>query len=273
MEIHSNHVFAIPSSNNPSVILSMAQTLQVDNRTITPGEIIPLLASYQMLPCLWRELIIDSAIAPIELTLEEHKSAQKQFYEKHQLTTPAECQAWGIRYGMTLQQLEALATRELRIEKFKVATWGGKLESYFLARKSKLDKVIYSLLRTNSAEIAQELYFRIQAGEQSFAELAREYSNGPEAQTGGLVGPVELSRPHPTLGKMLSISQPGQLWSPTRIGEWFAIVRLEKFLPASLDDAMRQQLLDSLFETWLAEQVQQLSVVESQDSQKGLVAV
>ncbi len=129
------------------------------------------------------------------------------------------------------------------------------MESYFLTHKSKLDKVVYSLLRTPQQEIATELYFRIESGEQSFAELAREYSQGSEAQTGGLLGPIELTQPHPTLAKMLSISQPGQLWSPIQLGEWFVILRLEKFIPAVLDDTMCQQLLNGLFESWIQQEI------------------
>jgi hypothetical protein len=56
---------------------------------------------------------------------------------------------------------------------------------------------------------------------------------------------------------MLSVSQPNQLWHPTRIEEWTVIVRLEKLIPAVLDEPMRQKLLDNLFQTWLSEQVKQ----------------
>lgn len=251
----------------------MTQAVWIDNRTITETPILELLAKYRMMPQLWRESIIDSAIAEIELTAQEQHLAVVQFYFLHQLTTSEARAAWAQYYGMTLQQLEALAKREFKIEKFKQTTWSHRLESYFLTHKSKLDKVIYSLLRIDSAEIAQELYFRISAGEQTFAELARSYSTGPEAQTGGLVGPVELSTPHPDLAKILSMSQPGQLWTPTRLGEWFVIVRLEKLIPAQLDEAMRQQLLDSLFETWLEEQLHQFHAVRLQNDRQGLVAV
>jgi parvulin-like peptidyl-prolyl isomerase len=114
------------------------------------------------------------------------------------------------------------------------------------------------LIRTKEVGLAQELYFRIQDDGQPFADLARQYSEGQEAQTGGLIGPVELSVPHPALARILSISQPGQLWPPTRVGEWFVVVQLEKFFPARLDDPTRQRLLDELFNTWLIERVQGL---------------
>jgi hypothetical protein len=54
---------------------------------------------------------------------------------------------------------------------------------------------------------------------------------------------------------MLSISQPGQLWSPIQLGEWFVILRLEKFIPAVLNDVMRQQLLNGLFEGWIQQEI------------------
>jgi parvulin-like peptidyl-prolyl isomerase len=237
----------------------MTELLRVGDQIVTEQDIIPLLAGYRMLPQLLQEILIDQAIAPFTCTPEEQAAAQQRFAEQNQITSPQILQAWLNHHGMTLPQLEALTVRELRIEKFKRATWGNKLESYFLSRKGQLDKVIYSLIRTKELEVAQELYFRIQEGEQTFAELARQYSLGPEAQTDGLIGPVELSTPHPSLARLLGVSQPGQLWAPTQIGEWVVIVRLEKFIPAQMDDGMQQRLLQELFQKWLQEQISQLS--------------
>lgn len=241
----------------------MKQVLQIGNCRITGSEIFPLLASYQMLPELRRYFITDSVIKAIELTVEEANNALKQFVENNQITTHEQHAAFLQQEGMTQGQLEALATRELRIEKFKIATWGNRIESHFLANKSQFDKVVYSLLRTDSMEVAQELFFRIQDGEQSFAECARLYSIGQEAQTGGLIGPVELSAPHPALARMLATLQPGELLPPTPIIEWVVILRLEKLIPAQLDDAMRSFLLNQMFEAWLTEEISktQLSII------------
>lgn len=231
--------------------------LQVGERTIALKEVVPLLTSYRMLPQFFREVLIEKIISEISCTSEEIAIATEQFAKKHQLNSETILLNWLERYGMTTEQLVDIAVKELLIEKFSCATWESKLESHFLSQKPKLDKVVYSLLRTTGQEVATELYFRIESNEQTFAELAREYSQGLEAQTGGLLGPIELTGPHPTLAKMLSISQPGQLWSPIQLGEWFVILRLEKFIPAVLNDTMRQQLLNGLFESWIQEQVQQ----------------
>lgn len=232
---------------------------QVSSKIIPIQDIPLLLSRYQLLPQLWRGIIIDEAIADYSCTEAERQLAMKQFEVQQHINSESDREAWLQKQGMTIEQMEDLAVRPMRLEKFKVDTWGSKVESYFINRKANFDQVIFSLLRTPDGLLSQEIYFRILEGEESFSQLAGQYSKGPEANTGGVIGPVPLSNLNPSLAKILSISKPGQLWSPTRIEEWFAIVRLEKFLPASLDAAMRQRLLNEMFETWLQDQITKLA--------------
>lgn len=238
-------------------------TIQDTNRSLaelyqqTIQSLMPLLANYQLMPQLVCEGVIDHAIANVECTLEEINAACQQFYQQWNLTTDEQQQIWQSHCGLNQTQFEKMTTRALRIEKFKQTTWGHKLESHFLERKQELDRVIYSLLRTKDQDIAQELFFRISDGEQSFAEVAQQYSEGSEAETGGLVGPVELGTLHTKLAELLYTSRVGHV-QPFGLGEWCMIVRLEKHIPAQLDDQMRQRLLQEKFDAWLQEQVQQL---------------
>lgn len=237
----------------------METVLQFGDQTITATEIVSKLAGYQMLPQLCRELIIEKAIAGIDLTAEEKSKAIEQFCIKNQLT-PETIDAVKKRHCMTDAQLEVVATKEIKLEKFKQATWGSKLEQYFLQYKPQLDRVIYSLLRTQDMEVAQELFFRIQAGEQSFADCAKEYSQGTEAQTGGLIGPVPISQPHPIIAQKLATIQPGRVLPPMKLENWMVILRLEQLIPAQFDETMQSTLLNYLFEQWLVEQLQQTPI-------------
>lgn len=237
--------------HNPDLLLE-----QLQRQTLTSQEILTLLRRYGMLPHLLQELLIDQAVASIQLTDDELLQARQQFCHQHQLESETALHDWLTTRALSRDSLDAIASRSLRLERYKQKTWGHKLEPYFLQRKSRLDRVVYSLIRVKEVEIAQELFFRIQESEQSFSDLAQTYSQGAEAQTGGLIGPVELSVPHPTLANLLASSQPGQLIPPTRMGEWIVIVRLEQFLPAQLDDSMRQRLLNELCDGWLQEQIQ-----------------
>ncbi|WP_315789597.1 peptidylprolyl isomerase [Fischerella sp. JS2] len=232
------------------------QTLQVGNEVLQADQLLSLLHRYQLLPQVLRAKVIDEAIALLSCTQADKQAAIASFMARHQLTSPEEQQAWLQQHQLTEAEMQELAIRPVLIQKFQLAMWGNKLESYFLQRKANLDQVVYSLIRTKDEGLAQELYFRICEGEQSFASAAQKYSQGPEAQTGGVLGPVPLSQPHPIIQQILSVSQPGQLWEPRAIADWFVIIRLEKLMPAQLNDAMQQQLLDELFEIWIQKQVQ-----------------
>lgn len=236
----------------------MHQVLRVNAQTIVAEKVIARLVRYRMLTQFLREVIIDQAIGSVPYTAKEQANDCQPFYEQYRLTSDTAKQEWLEQYSMKPDELESLAARQQQIEKFKQATWGKRLGTYFLSRKASLDTVIYSLIQIGNAEVARELYFRLESSEQSFAEIARSYSQGVEAKTGGLVGPIELGRVPPQLAKMLRVSYPGQLWHPTRLGDHLAIVRLEVLIPACLDEAMRQRLLNELFESWLETQLVEL---------------
>lgn len=236
----------------------MAAVLKIGDSELDVRTLLEQLHQHQLLPRLVQEVVIDQAIEPIDCDPEE---AYKTFCNQRNLLTAEQQQAWQAQNKLTQEQTHLLALREAKIATFKEQTWGSQTESYFLERKINLDRVLYSLIRTKDPSLAQELYFRLNDDGESFADLARHYSEGQEAQTGGLIGPVELGVPHPMIGRMLSVSQSGQLWSPTPIGEWYVITRLEKFVPAQFDASMRQRLLDELFKKWLQE-ITQSTVVQ-----------
>ena len=235
----------------------MSVVLEVDNQVYTAEDLIPLLTKYQMLPKIAQEILIDKAIAEIECSEEENTLTYNQFCQQNQLTSEEQVQAWLDKQRMNRDQLQNLITKRLRIDKYKQQTWSDMVDAHFIKRKSQLDRVVYSLIRVEKPELAQELYFRIKDDENTFSNLAMEYSQGTEAQTGGLIGPVEIDAPHPKIAQILATCQPGQLVPPTRVGEWIVIIRLENYISAKLDDAMRQRMLDELFNRWLNQSVQQ----------------
>jgi parvulin-like peptidyl-prolyl isomerase len=237
----------------------MDSRIQVGDIALDGRALVERLGQYGLLPALVQELMVEQAIAAIALTPAEADQAEADFCQRQQLTTPETQAAWASQRYVTPATLRTVALREARLAKFKAATFQDQVESYFLQRKRTLDKVQYSLLRTKDLGLSQELYFRIQDDGVPFAEVAREYAEGQEAETGGLIGPVELSVPHPNLAQLLAISQPGQLWPPKRIGDWFIIVRLEKFIPAQLDDPTRQRLQEELFKRWVREKMQAIA--------------
>lgn len=235
----------------------MSVVLEVDNQIYTAEDLVPLLTQYQILPKLAQEILTDKAIANIKCSEEENAQIFNQFCQQNQLTSEEQVQEWLDKQGMNREQLQNVITKKLRIDQYKQETWSDQVDAHFIKRKSQLDRVVYSLIRVEKPEVAQELFFRIKDDENTFSALAMEYSQGTEAQTGGLIGPVEINAPHPKIAQILATCQPGQLVPPTRVGEWIVIIRLENYLSAKLDNPMRQRMLDELFNHWLNEAIKQ----------------
>ncbi|MEL6442405.1 MAG: peptidylprolyl isomerase [Cyanobacteria bacterium J06621_8] len=234
----------------------MSVVLEVDNQVYTAEDLVPLLTQYQILPKLAQEILTEKAIADIQCSEEENTSIYNQFCQKNQLGSEEQVQQWLAKQGLNREQLQNIITKKYRLDKFKQEKWSDQIDAHFVKRRAQLDRVVYSLIRVEKPEVAQELYFRIKDDENTFSALAMEYSQGTEAQTGGLIGPVEINAPHPKIAQVLATCQPGQLMPPTRVGEWIVIVRLENYLTAKLDEPMRQRMLDELFGQWLNEAIQ-----------------
>ena len=228
------------------------------NDTMSGAEVMALLKQYALLPQLQRELIIDRSLADVVCSQEEVFSAYKAFYHKYQINSDEDRTQWLERNHFTLDQFEHLVMRTIKLDRFKQNNFNNRVDSYFLQRKAQLDRATYSLLRVKDPHLAQELFFRIQDGEANFTDLVKQYSGGQEAEIGGLVGPHDMTVPHPDLARKIRSLKAGQLAPPVQIADWFVIVRLEKYLPAQLDKDMRGRLIGELYEQWLQGQLNQL---------------
>jgi hypothetical protein len=136
----------------------MTITLQTKNRLFQAEEIIPLLAKYKMLSRFVCESIVDRAIESIELTPEEITQECHNLAKQYQLNTPTARQDWLAYRCLTRSQFIELASRNLKIEKFKQAQWdNNEVGAYFFRHKKRLDRVVYSAIRLREDETAQEL--------------------------------------------------------------------------------------------------------------------
>ena len=132
--------------------------------------------------------------------------------------------------------------------------FAAKAEARFLERKNELDQVVYSLLRLENSFLARELYLQIESGESNFADLAKRYAEGPERNTNGIVGPVSLTQAHPVLVEKLRVAQPGVLLEPFRISDWWLVVRLERYSPATFTEEVSDQMCQEMFDAWIDEE-------------------
>ena len=156
--------------------------------------------------------------------------------------------------GRTEEDVMGRLQHVVRRQHFIRERFSPKAEARFLERKNELDQVVYSLLRLENSFLARELYLQIESGESNFADLAKRYAEGPERNTNGIVGPVSLTQAHPSLVEKLRVAQPGVLLEPFRIADWWLVVRLERYSPATFSDEISDRMCQEMFDAWIAEQ-------------------
>ena len=187
----------------------------------------------------------------VDIDGERVEELLQQFREQHNLSDEQQLSTWLKQRQWSEDDLRIHVNRPEALHRFAKQRFGPGLEEHFLQRKAKLDSVLYSLLRVRDPGLAQELWIQISEGEINFADAAGQHSDGPEAASRGLIGPVALGDLQPELSDRLRTLQQGDIRPPERLGPWFVLLRLEKLNHARLDDAMRKRLLKEQMDTWL----------------------
>jgi parvulin-like peptidyl-prolyl isomerase len=207
-----------------------------------------------LVPLLEKELI-RRELAGVTLSSEKVDESWSTALEHAGLTDPVKLQRHLLEAGLSEADLREKAEFPARLSEHLSNNYLHQAEARFLSRKHELDRVVYSLLRLDDPFLSRELYLRIKEGEANFADLAFEHSQGPERNTKGIVGPVPMNQAHPQLVEKLRTSSPGQLLEPLQIERWWLIIRLESYVPASLDQATAQLMAKELFEQHIQQAV------------------
>ncbi len=143
-----------------------------------------------------------------------------------------------------------LALTDIRLKTYCKENFDHQVETRFLERKQSLDLVVYSLIRIKDILKAKEIYLRLIEQEETFGDLAKKFSEGPEHKARGVIcSPLEQT--HPILANHLSRSKPGEVQYPIKIDGTYLIVRLECLDSAKLDEHMREKMREELFNNWI----------------------
>jgi parvulin-like peptidyl-prolyl isomerase len=120
--------------------------------------------------------------------------------------------------------------------------------------------VVLSRISVAHQEVAEELKCQLKEGAK-FEALAKEHSLTDDRLFNGMMGLVSRSSLPDTLRAAIDLAAPGEIIGPLNLDNGWMLFRLEKVLPASLEDPqLLQTLQDELFQHWLMEKLRQAKV-------------
>lgn len=210
-----------------------------------------------------RQYVLDREIetrADLDVPATLVEQAVVDFRLQNQLTDAKAFQEWLNRNGTNYELFHNQITGSFKLEKLKAQIVEARLQEYFIERKLVLDRVVISRIVVDSKELAEELASQISEGA-SFEQLAREYSKADERVSNGMMGAVSRGTMPDVLRAAIDSANPGDLVGPMEIENYWAIFRVEQLIPATLDDnQLKQALQNELFERWIAEKIQAMTV-------------
>jgi len=202
--------------------------------------------------------VFDEICQAVPISEAEQQGLLQRYLEDQNLSSEAELSDYLEQRGWSQDDLLYFSSKGFKLQRFQEQVFSEEVSLRFLANKLDLDQISYSLIRVTDGDLAFELHQRLQEDEASFEELASAYSEGPERDSQGRIGPVPLNQAHEAVVNKLRTSAPGQLWPPFFLENIWLILRLDHWEGARLDEATHEALLDQLFDDWVDARVAQL---------------
>lgn len=244
-----------------------SSVLTIDGQPIIAPQVFAYLQSCGRLQGFVTEILRQHVIAQEfktrqELTIDPFlvEQALVNFRVENKLTDPQDFQQWSAKNPSAYAGFRNETIYQLKIDKLKELVAKPKLQEYFIERKLFLDRVVLSQIAVADRELAEELRSQIMENSDSFEQLAREHSLTEDRIANGMMGPLSRGRLKESLRAAIDCASPGEIIGPIDMEKHYCLFRVEQFLPATLAGELEKQLLNEIFDRWLGQKMQKMTV-------------
>ena len=200
--------------------------------------------------------IIDQAATERNIVIapEENEAEADSIRHGKRLEKAADTLAWLEDQMITAEEWEAGIRNRLLAQKLAANLFDKEVESYFAQNRLDFDQFILYQIVVPYQQLAQEIYYQIEEEEISFYEAAHLYDidEGRRYRCGyeGKIGRWSLP---PNLAEAIGNANIGQVVGPIATEEQkYHILMIEEFIPAELTPERHQDIVNRLFQEWLA---------------------
>ena len=202
----------------------------------------------------------EAALSAQGMTLQRYRDRIKAELQKSQLVNKE------IRGRVSVPPEEVDHYYELHREDFKTGERVTVRDIFFRVEPTDNDEEV-ARIRGKAAEVRQ-----LAVGGRGFEELAKQFSEGPGADKGGLLGTFARGELEGEMEPVAFSLSPGQLSEVVRTDKGFYILRVDKIEPPgyrSLDEArdqiretLYQKAVEQRFQDWLSKDLRERHSVE-----------
>jgi parvulin-like peptidyl-prolyl isomerase len=197
--------------------------------------------------------------AKIQPTIAELQQAADRFRIVNKLESAEATNKWLQDYCLSVDDFEDIITQEILYNKLAQHLFGDRVEQLFHQNFLDYSKAIVYEVILEDRDLAMEIFYSLQEGDLSFAEVANRYISDPELRRrGGYIGNVTRKQLRPEISAAVFAAKPPQLIKPAITAVGVHLIQVVEIVEPQLDEQLRQQILTEMFDRWLAERTAEI---------------
>jgi parvulin-like peptidyl-prolyl isomerase len=233
-----------------------------NNFTIAPEDILlQVKLSCQVLKIteeiLSRHIIMTEASkVGIEASNKELQQAADRIRIDEDLRDASATLRWLEQQQLSVDDFEQIAMMRVLTKKLSHHLFLDKIESFFsMYQLDYAGAILYEVVVENG-DLALELYYAVCTGEETFANIARRYSQDLELRRiGGYLGKRARKEMDPAISAAVFAATPPQVLKPILTARGFHLVFVEELVQPLLNEEIRLKILTHMFNEWLQEKL------------------
>lgn len=188
----------------------------------------------------------------IEISDDEWQVGGDAFRLENKLWGNAETMTWLEQQRISVEEWSEGIKIALLEKKLKEHLFGAVVDGAYVSNRDNYRRVALSQILVTDLATAWKIVQLLREGQASFCALALEHSKGKQSQeNGGFVGIQYLVELIPEIAQPLTDAKEGEIFGPVQSKIGYHVLRVEKWFPIELNQAVREQIMDSLFQQWL----------------------
>jgi parvulin-like peptidyl-prolyl isomerase len=216
----------------------------------------------ELIQSILRRKIIHQQIEKAEInpTGAELQQAADKFRIVNQLESAEATNKWLQDRYISLDDFEDIVTQNLLAHKLAEHLFGDRVQQFF--HQNFLDYSAATLYEVilEDRDLAMEIFYALQEGDLSFADVAHQYISAPElSRRGGYLGTVGRKQLRPEISAAVFAAKPPQLIKPVITAMGVHLIQVVEIIEPQLDERLHQQILTEMFDRWLTEKIAEIA--------------
>jgi parvulin-like peptidyl-prolyl isomerase len=209
-----------------------------------------------------RKIILNAAQeSGIKVETKELQEAADSLRMINQLESAETTWSWLQKHTLSLDDFEELVYDNVISSKLAEHLFTDKVEQFFVENQLDYTQVVMYEVIFDDLDLAMELFYAIQEGEISFAEVAHQYIQDDELRrNGGYKGILNRIHLKPEISAAVFAATPPQLLKPIVTNKGAHVVNVKEIIKPELNQTLRLTIISHLFSEWLKQQLEQIKV-------------